>query len=129
MPMGTLRPIFWVNSTVGIRSSGALTNETNRESFSGSSRTPFHSHEYPSTCRATASSKSAANPASVADHVPQMVDAAVQTLDPRRRALQTIRGPQVEHQEAVDVADQCLVVEIGCEQIGVFGVMPPLPQT
>ena len=44
MPMGTLRPDRRSNSTVGSASSGALTNDTNRDSFSGSSSTPFHSH-------------------------------------------------------------------------------------
>ena len=33
-----------VKVTVGSGASGALTNETNRDSFSGSSSTPFHSH-------------------------------------------------------------------------------------
>ena len=44
-PSGTMRPDrASVNSTVGSATSGALTNETNRDSFSGSSSTPFHSH-------------------------------------------------------------------------------------
>ena len=37
-------------------------------------------------------------------------------LSQRRRALQAVGGADVEHQEAVDVPDQRLVVEIGREQ-------------
>ena len=122
-PSGTLRPDRSVNSTVGSATSGALTNETNRDSLSGSSSTPFHSQAYPSTWRATASSNSAARPERVvADHVAQMVEAAVEALHPRRGALQPIRGADVEHQEAVDVADQRLVVEVAGQQLGVLGV-------
>src|SRR5258707_14213973 len=46
MPMGTgtLRPARSVNVTVSSTASGALTKDTNHDSVSGSSSTPFHSH-------------------------------------------------------------------------------------
>src|SRR5215212_3710642 len=62
MGIGTMRPCRSVNVTVGSGASGALPNETNRDSLSGSSSTPFHSQAYPATWRAIASSKSAASP-------------------------------------------------------------------
>src|SRR6202012_4462273 len=44
MGTGTLRPACSVNDTVEATASGALTKETKRDSLSGSSSTPFHSH-------------------------------------------------------------------------------------
>src|SRR5690348_4540338 len=50
-----------------------------------------------------------------------MIEPAIHRLEPRRRALQTICGADVEHQEPVDVADQRVVVEIARQQLRVPG--------
>ncbi len=50
-----------------------------------------------------------------------MLETAVQLLDPRCGALQPVGGADIEHQEAVDVADQRLVVEITGQQLCVLG--------
>ena len=56
----------------------------------------------------------------VDDHAAQVVDAALEVVEPAGGALQPIGGADVEHQEAVDVADQRLLVEVGGEQVGVL---------
>src|SRR5690606_11763080 len=55
----------------------------------------------------------------VEDHRLQVVQAALQALAPHRGALQLVRGADVEHQHAVDGADQGLVIQVGGEQLGV----------
>lgn len=65
----------------------------------------------------------------VHDDVPQMVQAAVEPGHPGGGALQAVGGADVEHQEAVDGADQRGAVQIGGDQVGVPGVVPPLPPT
>ena len=55
----------------------------------------------------------------VHDHVPQVLDAAFHLLEPHRRARQAIRSADVEHQEAVDVLDARLLIDVRGEQVGV----------
>src|SRR5580693_5842455 len=49
----------------------------------------------------------------VDDDLAQMVEAAVETFDPRRGALQAVRGADVVDEEAVDVANEGFAVEVG----------------
>src|SRR5690606_21553056 len=55
----------------------------------------------------------------VEDHRLEVVQAALQALAPHRGALQLVRGADVEHEHAVDGADQGLVIQVGGEQLGV----------
>src|SRR6185437_5333794 len=57
----------------------------------------------------------------VDDYLAQMIEAAVEFVEPRRGALQPAGSADVVHQEAVDVAHQGFTVEVGGEQLGVFG--------
>ena len=52
----------------------------------------------------------------VDDHAAQVVEAALEVVEPAGRALQPIGGAHVEHQEPVDVLDQRRLVEVGGEQ-------------
>src|SRR5690606_13414209 len=54
----------------------------------------------------------------VDDHGLQVVEAALQVFQPHRGALQAVGGADIEHQEAVDVADEGCVVEVGGKQVG-----------
>src|SRR3954468_18033314 len=98
---GTMRPDCSVNSIVGSATSGALTNETNRDILFGSSSTPFHSHAYPSTWRARPPPSPRVPPGMagprplelggqpervVAHDVTQVVQPALERLEPRRGA-------------------------------------------
>ncbi|EKT80631.1 cellobiohydrolase A [Rhodococcus opacus M213] len=56
----------------------------------------------------------------LAHHGLEVVEPALEGIDPRRGALETIRGADVEHEVPVDVADQGLVVEPTGEQLGVL---------
>ena len=58
----------------------------------------------------------------VDDDPAQVVDAALELVEPGRGALEPVGGADVEHEEAVDVADQRLVVEVLGEQHGVLRV-------
>ncbi len=49
----------------------------------------------------------------------QIIEPAFEVVEPSRGALQTLGGADVEHQEAVDVADQRVLVEVGREQVRV----------
>jgi hypothetical protein len=62
----------------------------------------------------------------VHDDVSQMVQAALEFLDPGRGALEPVGGADVEHQEPVDVADQGVGVHIGGQQLGVPGPEPTI---
>src|SRR6476646_10186291 len=53
----------------------------------------------------------------VNDNRAQVVDASVEALQPRRRALQPVRRTDIEHQEPIAVADQRFGVEIAREQL------------
>ena len=55
----------------------------------------------------------------VHDDVAHVVEAALEVLDPARRALQAVGGADVVHHVAVDVADERLVVEVAREQLRV----------
>ena len=134
MPMGTA----FAARTLGERrpsgrASGALTNDTNRDSLSGSSSTPL-------PFARVAARRGAPSPPRIPrpdaervvarSTVAQVVEAAVERLEPRRGALQPVGGADVEHQEPVDVADQRLGVEVAGQQLRrAVGVMPPLPPT
>ena len=59
----------------------------------------------------------------VTDDLPQPIEPSVEALLPRRGALQPVGGPDVEHQVAVDVAHQRLVVESGREKLCVRGTL------
>src|SRR5687767_5931090 len=52
-------------------------------------------------------------------HLLQVVAAAFEIIEPHGGALQTVGGADIEHQEAVDVADQRAAVQTGREQVGV----------
>ena len=54
----------------------------------------------------------------LADHLADVVEPALGRLHPRRGALQAVGGADVEAEEAVDVADQRLLVEVRGEQFG-----------
>ncbi len=65
-----------------------------------------------------AASSSAAMPSLSSQTTPlQVVEAALQVLQPARRALQPVGGAHVEHQEAVDVADQRVAIEVAGQQV------------
>jgi hypothetical protein len=49
----------------------------------------------------------------------RFVASHIEVFEPHGGALQAVGGAHVEHQEAVDVADQGFVVEVGGEQVGV----------
>src|SRR5882724_460165 len=53
----------------------------------------------------------------LADDLANVVDAAFQVLEPHAGALQPVAGADVEHEEAVDVADERRVIELGREQV------------
>ena len=53
----------------------------------------------------------------------EVVEAALERVEPRRGALEPVGGADVEHQEAVDVAHERLVVEVAREQPGVRGCL------
>src|SRR5258708_16797153 len=61
-----------------------------------------------------------------AHRLAQVVDAALEVLEPDARALQTIAGADVQHEEAIDVLDERPVVEVGGEQLGVARLHAPL---
>src|SRR5471032_2396265 len=53
------------------------------------------------------------------DHLLQVFQTAFEVVAPDAGALQAVRGAGVEHQEAVDVAHQRLLVEVRRQQLGV----------
>src|SRR5581483_12291801 len=55
----------------------------------------------------------------LADHLAQVLDAALEVLEPDAGALQAVRGADVEHQEPVGEGDQRLVVEVPGEELRV----------
>src|SRR5229473_34330 len=55
----------------------------------------------------------------LAHHLAHVVDAALQVLQPHAGALQPVAGADVEHEEAVYILNEGLVVEVGGEQVGV----------
>src|SRR5467141_172460 len=55
----------------------------------------------------------------LAHHLAHIVDAALQVLQPHAGALQPVAGADVEHEEAVDVLNQFLFIQILCKQISV----------
>src|SRR5690606_10828578 len=55
-------------------------------------------------------------------HVAQVVEPAFHVVHPGGSTLQTVCRADVEHQEAVDVADQGFVIQIRSEQIRVSGL-------
>src|SRR6267378_6414610 len=55
----------------------------------------------------------------LAHHLTHVVDAALQVLQPHAGALQPVAGADVEHEEAVDVLNQFLFIQILCKQISV----------
>ena len=61
------------------------------------------------------------------DHVSQIVDAALHVLEPDRRPCESVRGHDVEHQEAVDVHDGGLLVEVAGQQVGVSWIGAAIP--
>ena len=65
-----------------------------------------------------------------AHHLLQVVEAAFEVVEPRRRALQAVGGADVEHEEAVDVADRASRCRGPVASRSAWrGFMPPLPQT
>ena len=56
----------------------------------------------------------------VDDDLPQVLDPALELVEPRRSALQPIRGADVEHQEAIEGAEHRILVEVGREEHGVL---------
>src|SRR5258706_7998957 len=54
----------------------------------------------------------------LADHLANVVDAALKVLQPDAGALQPIAGADVEHQEAVDVSNQLFIAQVFRKQIG-----------
>src|SRR5882672_2135044 len=58
----------------------------------------------------------------LAHDLSQVVDSAFEVLQPDARALQAVGGADVEHQEPVDVLNECLVVQVLGKQIGVPGL-------
>src|SRR6266446_273536 len=54
----------------------------------------------------------------LANHLAQVLDAAFQVLEPDAGALQPVAGADVEHEEAVEVPHQCLIIQIRRQQIG-----------
>src|SRR5882757_3747005 len=55
----------------------------------------------------------------LAYHSLEIFQASFESVAPYGRALQTIGGANVEHQEAVYVADQRRLIEIGCQELSV----------
>ena len=55
----------------------------------------------------------------VDDHLAEPLEPALEGVEPRRRALQPVRGAHVVHEVAVEVAHQRLVVEVTGQQPGV----------
>src|SRR6185437_9446722 len=55
----------------------------------------------------------------LADDLLEIVESAFQVVAPRGGALQPIRRADIEHEKAVDVADESRLVEIGGEQLRV----------
>jgi len=61
----------------------------------------------------------------LADDLANVVDAALPGSRAHAGALQPVAGADVEHEEAVDVADERRVIELGREQVACLGFMPP----
>ncbi len=61
------------------------------------------------------------------DHVPQVVQAALQPVQPGRGALQPVRRADVEHQEPVDEPDQFGVGQVLGQQVRVARGGPAVP--
>jgi hypothetical protein len=65
----------------------------------------------------------------VQQHALEVVQPAFEVVAPGAGALQAVGGAHVEHQEAVDQADQGVLVRSEASSSAWRGFMPPLPQT
>lgn len=114
---GTLRGPDSSKATVGSASSGALTNDTKRESLLG-----VVEHGLPLVLVALDVTphrglEVVGDPERVLAHDgPEMLEPALERVEPGGRALEAVGRADVEHEEAVDVAHEGLVVEVAREQ-------------
>ena len=68
--------------------------------------------------------------ASIDDHRAQVVESAVQLVQPHRGPLQAVRGADIEHEEAIDLDESSAASSRSSASRSAWrGFMPPLPQT
>ena len=59
-------------------------------------------------------------------HLAQVLDAALEVVEPARRPLQPVGRADVEHEEPVEIPDEGLFVEIRGEELRVLGLHSPV---